>query len=438
MTHKFAGLIPEMLVREIEAKRCVLFVGAGLSAQAAGKDGKGLPTWKLLLGKMVDWCVDHRIQLRGKPADFLQIIEKGRLLVVAQEIQQSLGGFLNQCLADILQTGTVKPAEAHRLLCRIPWVAALTSNYDGLIEGGYAVESEGIVPPVFSAEGVNQAVDSLRNSRFFVFKIHGDVNIPGSIVLGNRDYSRLLYLSPGYRSFLETIFSTYTVLFLGFGGSDPDLEGIIDRLSTIFERGVGQHFILMGEGEFSAIERLRLLEDKRLDCIPYQPDGTHSQVLEFLKALVVRTTQNKEVASPFISKEKRPRAFISGSQRQIELLRRIKAIAERVGFEVWLADESIAAGSPILDEISKAIDQADCFIVVLSEEAARSQWITFETARAWGARKKIFPIRVGDAPVPSDLAGFLYLQLKDVALTAADEEMIDDNLTRVMQTAIAK
>jgi hypothetical protein len=302
MTHKFAGLIPEMLVREIEAKRCVLFVGAGLSAQAAGKDGKGLPTWKLLLEKMVDWCVDHRIQSRGKPADFLQIIEKGRVLVVAQEIQQSLGGFLNQCLADILQTGTVKPAEAHRLLCRIPWVAALTSNYDGLIEGGYAVESEGIVPPVFSAEGVNQAVDSLRNSRFFVFKIHGDVNIPGSIVLGNRDYSRLLYLSPGYRSFLETIFSTYTVLFLGFGGSDPDLEGITDRLSTIFERGIGQHFILMAEGEFSAIERLRLLEDKRLDCIPYQPDGTHSQVLEFLKGLIVRTTQNKEVASPFIRK----------------------------------------------------------------------------------------------------------------------------------------
>jgi hypothetical protein len=32
----------------------------------------------------------------------------------------------------------------------------------------------------------------------------------------------------------------------------------------------------------------------------------------------------------------------------------------------------------------------------------------------------------------------VYLQLKDVALTAADEAEIADNLTRVMQTLIAK
>jgi hypothetical protein len=64
-----------------------------------------------------------------------------------------------------------------------------------------------------------------------VFKVHGDINISGSIVLSNRDYARLLYLSPGYRSFLEAVFSSYTVLFVGFGGNDPDLDGIVDRLS---------------------------------------------------------------------------------------------------------------------------------------------------------------------------------------------------------------
>jgi hypothetical protein len=431
--HKFAGLVPEMLIREIKARRCVLFVGAGMSARATGKDGASLPTWKALLQKMVDWCVDHRVQLRGKPADFFHLIDKGRLLIAAQELQLSLGSNLNPCLSDILYSGSAKPSEAHRLLCRISWVAAFTSNYDGLIEGGYAVESEGIVPPIFSADGVNQAIDSLRNSRFFVFKVHGDVNIPGSIILGNRDYSRLLYLSPAYRSFLETIFSTYTVLFLGFGGADPDLDGIIDRLSTIFERGIGQHFILLPEDEFTPIERLRLLEDKRLDCITYQKDDTHSQVLEFLKAVTQRVTEGAAAADPFKGRGKAPRAFVAGHHSQLALLRRVASIARKVGFEVWFAEEKIQVGSPIVDEISKAIDQADCFIVVLSEEATRSQWVTFEVGRAWGARKRIFPIRVGDAPVPSDLSAFLYLQVSGPDLSPDEEGRIQENLTRLLQ-----
>ena len=154
----------------------------------------------------------------------------------------------------------VKPT---RVLCNTDWVAVLTSNYDALIEGAYAVESEGILPPAFSADGVHQAVECLRNDKFFVFKVHGDLNIPGSIVLGNRDYSRLMYLSPAYRSFLETVFASYTVLFVGFGGSDPDLDAVVDRLSAIYERSIGQHFLLVSEGEFSALERRRLLEDKR-------------------------------------------------------------------------------------------------------------------------------------------------------------------------------
>jgi hypothetical protein len=46
--HKFAGLVPEMLVRSISEHRCVLFAGAGLSAQAQAEDASGLPTWGAL------------------------------------------------------------------------------------------------------------------------------------------------------------------------------------------------------------------------------------------------------------------------------------------------------------------------------------------------------------------------------------------------------
>lgn len=432
--HQFAGLIPEMLVRRVREGRCCLFVGAGLSAQAQAGDGTRLPTWKALLERMITWCVEHRIPLRADPSELAEVIEKGRLLVVAQELQESLGGQLNACLADVLHSGDTRPSDAHRALCGTDWVAILTSNYDALIEGAYAVESEGVLPPVFSADGVNHAVECLRNGKFFVFKVHGDLNIPGSIALGNRDYSRLMYLSPAYRSFLETVFASYTVLFVGFGGNDPDLDAVVDRLSAIYERSIGQHFLLISDAEFSALERRRLLEDKRLDCITYERDSNHSQVGEFLKALSLRVAPGAEVPTPFEPSQERPRAFISGSYREVELLRRLAAIAQRVGFDTWFAETQISAGERIVDTISKAIDETDCMIVVMSEGAAESSWVHFEIGRAWGAQKKIFPIRIGEAKVPSDLMGFLYLQIDSSELTADDEAKIEVQLKRFIES----
>lgn len=431
-THRFAGLVPEMLVRSIRDHRCVLFVGAGLSAQAKASDGTNLPTWRTLLERMIDWCAVHRVQLRAEPSEFKAILDKNRMLVVAQELQHALGGQLNACLSQILHSGATKPSPAHRALCQSKWVAVLTSNYDGLIEGAYAVESEGIVPPVFSLGGVNQAIECLRSDRFFVFKVHGDVNLPGSIILGNRDYSRLLHLSPAYRSFLETVFATYTVLFVGFGGADPDLESVVDRLSTIYERSISQHFLLISEDEFSSLERRRLLEDKRLDCITYERDSSHSQVVEFLKALALRTAPDADVPTPFTAEVRRVRAFLSGSYRDIALLRKIANIAQDSGFEVWMADRQVAVGDSITDTISKAIDDADCLIAVISGDTATSSWVHFEIGRAWGARKRILPIRVGDATVPSDLMGILYLQIQGPKVTKRDEALLREQFAKFL------
>lgn len=432
--HQFEGLVPEMLVRSIREHRCVLFAGAGLSAQAQAQDGSRLPTWNTLLDRMLDWCIDHRVQLRAEPGEFREVLRRGRLLVVAQELQQSLAGQLNTCLSAILHAGKTKPSEAHRLVSRIDWVAALSSNYDGLIEGAYALESGGIVPPVFSPDGIGQALDCLRNGRFFVFKVHGDVNLPGSIVLSNRDYARLLYLSPGYRSFLEAVFSSYTVLFVGFGGNDPDLDGIVDRLSTIYERSIGQHFILISEDEFSALERRRLLEDKRLDCITYRRDASHSQVVEFLRAISQRMAPEAEVEAPFAGEERQPRVFISGSYRQIDLLREVGDAAKQAGFDVWFAETQISPGDLIVDVIAKAIDEADCLIAVLSEHSVASSWVHFEIGRAFGARKKVLPIRVGEAPVPSDLMGVLYLQVSGPMLKSEDRARIVTALRRLLES----
>lgn len=234
------------------------------------------------------------------------------------------------------------------------------------------------------------------------------MNVPE--VLGNRDYARLLYLSPAYRSFLEVLFSSYTVLFVGFGGNDPDLDGVVDRLSKIYERSLGQHFILISEDEFSALERRRLLDDKRLDCITYRRDASHSQVVEFLRALSQRMAPDAEVETPFVREKRQPRVFISGSYRKINLLREVAEAVEQAGFDAWFADTKISAGDRIVDVITKAIDEADCLIAVLSEDAAASSWMHFESAEPLGRTRRFSRFALAMLPCPRTSWAFFALQ----------------------------
>jgi nucleotide-binding universal stress UspA family protein len=434
-THKFAGLIPPNLISIIREGRCVLFVGAGLTAQAKTDDGEHLPTWGMLLRRMVEWCEKNGVDLRADKDELLKIIGKKRYLTVAQELQDRLGASLNTCISEIFHSGKIRPSEAHKLIPETKWVAVLTSNYDSLIEGAYSLNSGGVVPPVFSQNGISSALDCLRKNHHFVFKIHGDMNISGTIVLGNRDYSRLLYLSPAYRSFLETVFATYTVLFIGFSGDDPDLNDVTDKLSTVYERSIGQHFILLPSDALSPIERKRLLEDKRLDCIIYDEDTNHSQVVEFLKAIAIHTQSNAEsTISPFKLGELAPRMFISGSYAQIKLLRELASLAQQVGFYPWFAESKINPGDMIQDVISQAIVDTDCMMVVMTEESARSSWVKFEFSRAFAASKTILPIRVGNVPVPFDIQKLFYLQIASPELKDEERQNIIKALKHLLDT----
>ena len=69
-------------------------------------------------------------------------------------------------------------------------------------------------------------------------------------------------------------------------------------------------------------------------------------------------------------------------------------------------------------------------IVVMSEGAAASSWVHFEIGRAWGAQKKILPIRIGEAKVPSDLMGITYLQISSAELSPEDEARLETELKR--------
>lgn len=98
---KFKGFIPKELLDSISEKKCILFVGAGLSSNAIRSNGKPLPTWKGLLSELLEYCVDKRIPFSVNVKDLEEMIANNNLIMVAQEIQETItkhdfGEFLQQ------------------------------------------------------------------------------------------------------------------------------------------------------------------------------------------------------------------------------------------------------------------------------------------------------------------------------------------------------
>ena len=288
----FRGEIPEALTRSIIEGNCVAFVGSGLSMGVRRSNGNPLPSWPRLLKEIIEYAERENVPLGDVKADMNSAIEEGELLTVAQELQDRLSPeSLARCLREIFLDSALRPGDFHRHLVAIPFRGFLTTNYDVLIEGAYTLKSQGVVPPTLIQEDLRKVPNPLRLGRPFVFKMHGDINRVESVILGSHDYQDTMFRMPHYRSFLETVFTVNTVLFLGFGVRDPDIINALDRLAAIYARTNDYHYALLEKGRFSGLQKRRLALDKRIKIIEYEnDDGTHGQVLCFLELLDSVTT----------------------------------------------------------------------------------------------------------------------------------------------------
>ena len=433
----FQGIIPAELVDAIRAGRCILFVAAGLSAQVIRSTGTALPLWSQFLTELLDWAIARQVRFWGDPEDIRAMIRNGDLLAAAQELQERIGGTgIGDFLDGVFRDPLVMPSAAHRLLPKIPFRAVLTTNYDTLVEGAYAIADRGRIPPVFTQEDLLLRPSPLRSADFFVFKIHGHLDRPGSVVLGSRDYQDLLFRTPGYRQFLETLFATHTVLFIGFGGADPDLDNVFDRLASIFSRTLDRHFILLPTGRFNTTAKRRLALDRRLEVVEYLTDDRHSQVVEFLRELRRQSARPKTQVTQDAVSTGRLNLFISYAMDDALPVRLIVEQLRSSGYVTWVAEAQLKLGDDLQQRISEAIAAADVVIVVYSERSLKSRWVKYESelaiVREVEKRTVVVPVVLGDVTPPPYLRDRLYLRLNR-EFTAADLAPLLATLRRIAE-----
>jgi hypothetical protein len=204
-------LIPDDLIRAFEpvgGRGVVAFVGSGPSCAA------GLPSWSELIRR-----VAGDLSLESDVAPYLasrDLLEAAQFLSRARSEDE-----VRHRVAKELRRFD-RPGRLHDLIVGLPFSGIITTNYDLLLT--LADRDNRFDPPVtYRSVSVSD-----HFHRRFLFHMHGHVNEPETIILTRNGYDEIVApTSAPARQFLANVLGVYSLLFIGFGFRDLNVDAVL-------------------------------------------------------------------------------------------------------------------------------------------------------------------------------------------------------------------
>lgn len=276
---------PEALVAELAARRCVVFLGAGASAESVDPaTGRRPPLWLDFLADLQGALPASAVATRSAVA---HLLEKERYLDAAEVL---LGGLDPMDFAEIVQEQLARPrfepSAMHRAVRAIDPKVVATTNFDAIYESfcrSDAGETRYNVCRYFD----RHLVDDLRSPVRLVVKIHGCVSDVQKLVLARSQYFEARHRHGSFFEVLDALFLTNTVLFLGYGLSDPDIQLLLEN-TNVSASSRHRHYALVEEGNLPAVEHA-MSHAYNLRFVKF-PKGDFSRAEEMVEDLATAVT----------------------------------------------------------------------------------------------------------------------------------------------------
>jgi hypothetical protein len=240
-TAPVGGQAMAALAGQVAHGRCILFVGAGVHYPApAGSPWEASyppevrpPLGKQLAGLLATDCRLAEVYPK-------EVSNLGNLARIATfyEMQRSRNELIT-AVQDAVGRAT-KPSAAVRALAELDFPLVLTTNYDQLLERALTKADKNPRKGVYDPEGLEATTDFADGAddpqRPFIFKIHGDVDVPKSVVITDEDYIQFT-LRMGDRDALHPVPETFRyqfkrmpMLFIGYSLVDYNLRLLFKTL----------------------------------------------------------------------------------------------------------------------------------------------------------------------------------------------------------------
>lgn len=278
---------PEDLVRDIAARRSVLFLGAGVSNNAANVDGVHPRGWTDFLIHLAS-----RVPDTAQQSDVVQCIKDADLLTACELARKYLSEsvFRTEMLQEF-SGNAYRPAKIHDDLSLVDSRLVMTTNFDKLYENraNQLQDNTVIVKNYYDTD----VADVFRRQDRVVIKVHGTIDLPHKIIftrsqyaLARRDYGHFYQL-------LRGLFVTHTFVFLGASMRDPDIQLLLEDHAYRFE-GARPHYMAM-PADSARAGTLRVLEETmNLKALLYDPANNHQALADSVAELVPKVEAARE------------------------------------------------------------------------------------------------------------------------------------------------
>jgi hypothetical protein len=220
------------LVDHVRTGRCILFLGAGVHYAPPANSRFSYPAEQRpplgceLAKELAAECDFRQVCPHDQPTNLQRVS-------LCYEKEVSRGELVEKIRTSV--EGRAQPSAAVRALAELPFPLIVTTNYDTLFEGAQRAAGKKPVVAAYEPNGDLPTRDYPRNRDLnerepFVFKVHGDVDVPESIVVTDEDYiGFVLRMNAAERShpIPETFryhFARWPTLFVGYSLLDYNLR----------------------------------------------------------------------------------------------------------------------------------------------------------------------------------------------------------------------
>jgi hypothetical protein len=269
---------PSDLIEDLAARRCVLFLGAGVSKNSKNARNERPKDWNEYLLSLAQEIADP-----GERAEVEQCVKNNELLTACELAKGYVRAdrFKSHLLAEFNER-RFEHAEIHDSISAIDARYVLTTNFDRLYEtrANTLQQNTVLVKNYYDSD----VADVFRRKHRVVLKIHGSIDHVDKVIFTRSSYAAARIEYAHFYRLLDTLFTTHTFVFLGASMRDPDLQLVMEDHAYRFE-GTRPHFIVMPEGQVSPAV-LRVMErSMNLRSLLYDPQNGHEELSASLKTL---------------------------------------------------------------------------------------------------------------------------------------------------------
>lgn len=252
--------LPIELIDAAKRDNLILFTGAGLSFNFKNIDGEKLEGWVNLVKRIllflkekeydittllnridqIEYAIANNEKPGEEPIDILKCIEQNRNYPT-EELLQFVANLY------FLASSEINDYAFHSNLFNLSKII-ITTNYDNAFELSYPNLKTILI-------GKNSTLDDINDT--FLFKLHGCINKPNSLVLFPSSYDHLYNRHILFNKrqedaeriilSLSKLIISKNILFLGYGMGDYQVNNIFSNIKEILGNDHHKHFIILKE-----------------------------------------------------------------------------------------------------------------------------------------------------------------------------------------------